>query len=84
MSTESDARKAVAEAVSASWLNPFIGGSAADTCTKIEEGMAFLYELFKRDLVSDDMTPGLTRIVQTIWTATQYERDVAAMERNQA
>lgn len=82
--SSNDARKVVAEGASASLLNPFIGSSAADTCAKVEEGMAFLYELFTRDLVCEDMNPGLTRIVQTVWAAVQFEREVAAeVKRNE-
>lgn len=66
------------------YFNPLIGESASETCTNTEHVISFLYDMFDRDLVSDDMRPGITMIIQTVWTAMQYERDVAEMERGEA
>lgn len=83
-----DARQMLANQITADYgaiyFNPLIGGSAGETCAKTESIMGMLYALFNRDLVSEDMSDGITLIVQTVWTAMQYERDVADMERGEA
>lgn len=68
----------------ATYFNPLIGRTAAETCEKTEHVMAFLHELLIRDLVDEDTNSALAKIVQTAWAAMQYERDVAALERKTA
>ncbi|MBN8285473.1 hypothetical protein, partial [Zoogloea sp.] len=65
------------------FLNPLIGTSAAETCTKMEPVIALLHELFDRNLVSEDMTPGIAKVVQTVWAAMQYERDIAEQSQGE-
>ena len=66
------------------YFNPLIGTSPAETCAKTEPVIALLHELFDRNLVSEDMNPGLAKIVQTVWAAMQYERDTAEQSEGEA
>lgn len=66
------------------YFNPLIGTSAANTCAKTEPVIELLYHLFDRNLVSEDMNPGLAKIVQTVWAAMQYERDTAEQSEGEA
>ena len=66
------------------YFKPLIGRSAGETCSNTESIMKMLYGLLDRDQVSEDMSDGIKLIVQTVWAAMQYERDVAAMERGTA
>ena len=75
--TANDARKIQAHNLvnkfGADFLNPLIGASPAKTCAKVEPVIELLHELFDRNLVSEDMNPGLAAIVQTVLSAMQYE-----------
>lgn len=86
--TATDARKIQAHELvnkfGAAFLNPLIGTSAANTCAKAEPVIALLHELLDRNLVSEDMNPGLAKIVQTVWAAMQYERDTAEQSEGEA
>ena len=68
----------------AHYFNPLIGRTAAETCERTEHVMALLHELLVRDLVDEDTSGAIVKIVQTAWTAMQYERDVAALEKEAA
>lgn len=87
-SNANDARQVLAKQITADYgaiyFNPLIRGSAGETCAKAESIMGLLYGLLDRDQVSEDMSDGIKLIVQTVWAAMQYERDVAAMERGTA
>ncbi len=79
-----DARQIVANqilgAVGVAYFNPLIGPSAGITCSRVEPIMEMLYELSDRNLISEDMNPGIKLIVQTVWAAMQYEREVLSKE----
>lgn len=62
-------------------LNPFINDSAADTCKKVESIMAMLYSVLDKGQVSEDTIDGIKLIIQTVWTAMQYESSVANLEK---
>lgn len=64
----------VAESYGVKYFNPFIGNSAADTCGNLNEGFTFLHYLLGRD-VSDDIQPCLSLLVQTMWSAAQFEME---------
>jgi hypothetical protein len=69
----------------ATYFNPLIGSTAAETCENTEHVMAFLHGLMVKNLgqVEDD-SGALLDVVKLAWTAMQYERDVAALERKAA
>jgi hypothetical protein len=67
-----------------SYFNPLIGSSAGITCSRVEPVMELLYGLFGRDLISEDMSPGIKLIVQTVWSAVQYEREVFSKEEKES
>lgn len=62
------------------YFNPLIGQSAGETCANIEPIMALLYGLTNRNQVSEDMNQGVKLIVQAVWAAMQYEREVLSKE----
>lgn len=62
------------------YFNPLIGNSAGKTCANIEPIMEMLYGLSNRNLISEDMNPGVKMIIQTVWAAMQYEREVLSKE----
>lgn len=61
----------------AGYLNPLIGNSAAETCAKIENVMQFLHRTVDRGDDLCEVQPALALIVQTIWSAVQYEGQMA-------
>lgn len=79
-----DARQIVADKIvddfGIDYFNPLIGASAGQTCAKIEPLMEMLYELSDRNLISGDMNPGIKLIINTVWAAMQYEREVLSKE----
>lgn len=62
----------------ANYLNPLVGRSAAETCSNVEEVVAFLHRIIDSSESIDDFRPGISLILQTVWTAVQYERDAIA------
>lgn len=62
----------VAKSSGVCYFNPFIGGSAAETCEKLNDGFGMLHYLLSRD-VSEDIQPGLSLLAQTMWAAAQFE-----------
>lgn len=63
----------------AGYLNSLVGDSAHETCSKIEALMPFMHGLIEKVSGDDfeDMRPMLSFLVQSIWTAVQYEMNVA-------
>ena len=66
------------------YFNPLIGNSAGETCTKTEPIMEMLYGLLDRNLISEDMNPGVKLIIQIVWVAMQYECDTAEQSEGEA
>lgn len=56
-------------------FNPFIGGSAAETCEKFNDGFTLLHYLLSRG-VAEDIQPGLALLTQTMWAAARFEMEV--------
>ncbi len=57
----------------ASYLNPLIGDSAAETCSRVENVIGFLHGLMESDDDISQARPALALILQTVWSAVQYE-----------
>lgn len=62
------------------YFNPLIGASAGETCAKIEPIMEMLYEMTNRNQISEGTNQGVKLIVQMVWAAVQYEREVLSKE----
>ena len=77
-----DKRRAVAYQTvadfGAGYLNSLVGDSAAETCEKIEAIMPFIQQTMDRRSSDEleDMRPVLSFLMQSIWTAVQYESGV--------
>ena len=65
----------VAKSSGVCYFNPFIGGSASETCEKLNDGFGMLHYLLSRD-VSEDIQPGLSLLAQTMWAAAQFESQI--------
>ncbi|MFT3963711.1 hypothetical protein [Propionivibrio sp.] len=68
----------LAECSGISYFNPFIGGSAVETCEKLNDGFEILHYLMCRD-VFEGIRPGLSLLVQTMSAAVQFEVDVGRL-----
>lgn len=62
------------------YLNPFIGFSAAETCEKLNDGLGVLHHLLGEGVpgrgMSEEIQVGLALFIQTMWTAAQFESTV--------
>lgn len=62
----------------AGYLNPMIGKSAQETCANVESVISFLHGLIDSDEDISEARPGIALVLQTVWSAVQYERDIEA------
>ena len=85
-STATDHRKALAhetvQEFGAGYLNPLVGDSAAETCGNVEAVVGFLHRVIDSPECIDEARPGIALILQTIWTAMQYEQNAQAARSN--
>lgn len=58
------------------YLNPFIGGTSAETCGNLDDGFSMLHYFMSRS-IGDETQPGLALLVRAMWTAVQFEKEVA-------
>lgn len=65
------------------YFNPFIGGSAAQTCEKLNDGFGLLHYLLSRG-VAEDIQPGLSMLAQTMWAAAQFEMEAGELSKGGA
>lgn len=65
------------------YFNPFIGGSAAQTCEKLNDGFGLLHYLLSRG-VAEDIQPGLSLLAQTMWAAAQFEMEAGDLSKGGA
>lgn len=60
----------------ASYLNPLVGTSPAETCANLEHIMGFLHGVMDSEQDITEFRGALALMVQTAWSAVQYEREV--------
>lgn len=70
----------VAKSSGVAYFNPFIGGSAAETCEKLNDGFGMLHYLLSRN-VAEDIQPGLSLLAQTMWAAAQFEMQAGSRSK---
>ena len=70
--TRSEIALGVAQSSGVGYFNPFIGGSAAETCERLNDGFGVLDYLLNQG-VSEDIQPGLALLSQTMWAAARFE-----------
>lgn len=61
----------------ASYLNPLVGCSASETCSRVESVIGFLHGLVDGNDDIEEARPAIALILQTVWSAVQYEREVS-------
>lgn len=66
-----------AEGFNAEHLNPLVGHTPEKTLANIANVMGLLHHLIDGDESIDDIRPGIALLVQTVWSATQYEESVS-------
>ncbi len=82
----SDVRRIVAhqsvEDYAGGYLNSLIGGTAAETCRRVEALMPFLLKAIDKSSDDDwsDWQPAISFLAQSIWTAMQHEMEIADAE----
>lgn len=59
------------------YLNPFIGDTAAETCANVQDAMGMLYRFLSKDDDFTEIQPALALIAQTVWSAVQFEGNLA-------
>lgn len=57
------------------YLNPVLGLDEAETFRNINDVMGLVHEILgpKADISLEEFSPGLRLLIQTVWTAAQYE-----------
>ena len=73
----------VAKSSGVCYFNPFIGGSASETCEKLNDGFTLLHYLLSRS-AAEDIQPGLSLLTQTMWAAAQFEMEVGDGKKGSA
>lgn len=55
------------------YFNPLLGQTPAETCGNISDVMGFLHSVMASDADITETRQGLALIVQTVWSAAQYQ-----------